>query len=84
MGKKVLAVKIVEILGRQDDSKRQRLQSESGIYSRLEHAFDSGKLAQRITPQCYGTFSSKRLDVIIMELHGSALSKWDDLALSER
>jgi hypothetical protein len=84
MGDKILAVKIVQILGPGDGPKRQRLQSEFGIYSLLELAFSSGKLAQRITPQCYGAFGSERLDALIMELNGYSLSEWDDLGSSER
>lgn len=84
MRDKILAVKIVEILGPYDGPKQQRLHSEFGIYSCLELAFSTRKLAQRITPQCYGAFESIRLDALIMELHGDSLSKWDDLGLSER
>jgi hypothetical protein len=84
MGEKTLAVKIVEILHPDDVPKRQRLQSEFGIYSLLEVAFSSGKLPRRITPQCYGAFGSERLHTLIMELHGCPLSSWDDLGSSER
>jgi hypothetical protein len=84
MGEKTLAVKIVEILSPEDDSKRQRLRSEFGIYSLLELAFSSGKLTQRIAPQFYGAFESQRLDALIMELHDSRLSTWDDLGSWER
>jgi hypothetical protein len=83
MGEKTLAVKIVQILSPDDDSKRRRLRSEFGIYSLLELAFRSGKLARRISPQCYALFGSRRLDALIMELHDSLISTWDDLGSSE-
>jgi hypothetical protein len=79
LGKKLYAVKVVEILGRDDVPRRQRLQSECGIYSRLEQAYRSGHLAQRITPRYHGAFGNRYVDALVMDLHGSALSDWTEL-----
>jgi hypothetical protein len=71
---KLYAVKVVEVLSRDDIPRRQRLQSECGIYSRLEQAYRSGHLAQHITPRYHGAFGSKCVDALVMDLHGSTLS----------
>jgi hypothetical protein len=82
-GGELFAVKIVEVLGPGDISKRQRLRSEFDIYGHLERAYSSETLARRTTPQCYGAFESKRLDALILDLHDGSLSSWDDLTPSE-
>jgi len=73
LGKKAVAVKVIEVLRRYDYKKRRRLRAEFNVYAHLEELYKSKKLAKRITPQCYGAFKSKRLDIIVMGLHGSAL-----------
>jgi len=83
LGGELFAVKIVEVLGPGDISKWHWLQSKFEIYGHLERAYSSEKLAQCITPQCYGTFESKWLDDSILELHDSTLSSWDYLTSSE-
>jgi hypothetical protein len=84
LGGIAVAVKVVDILHRHDHSKRCRLQTEFNVYTHLEELYMSQKLARRIAPQCYGAFKSKRPDILVMGLHGIALSNWDDLIPSER
>jgi hypothetical protein len=84
VGDTSLALKLVEILHPSDFEKRRRLLSEFRIYLHLEEANSSGKLPERIAPQCHGTLGNKRICALIMELHSSALAKWGDLASQER
>jgi len=84
LGKKAVAVKVVEILHQYDRSRRRRLRSEFSVYAHLEELYKSKKFTQRIAPQCYGAFKSKKLDILILGLHGSALFDWDDLTPPER
>jgi hypothetical protein len=84
IGKKLVAVKIVEALHRDDGPRRQRLRSEFAVYAHLEQLYNSGNLPRCIAPRCYGAFESKRLDILVMGLHGRALSDWSDLKPSER
>jgi hypothetical protein len=84
MEEMTLVVKIVEILHSDNELKRQRLWTELGIYSHLEHLLGSSKLLQHITPQFYGSFQSKQLEALIMELHSSSLSHWDELGSLEK
>jgi hypothetical protein len=83
-GEKLLAIKVVEILGPADIPKRRRLRSEFDIYIYLERAFRNKKLAQRVAPQPYGAFGSKRLDALILDLQEGSPSDWVDFTLSER
>jgi hypothetical protein len=84
LGGVLFAVKVVEILGSPEDvAKRQRLRREFDMYARVERAYHSGELAERFAPRFFGAFRSKRMDALIMELHGDALSDWNDLSLLE-
>jgi hypothetical protein len=84
LGEKLFAIKVVEILGAADIGKRRRLRSEFNIYSHLERAYHDKKLPQRVAPQPYGAFRSKRLHALILDLHEGAPSEWVDFTLSER
>jgi len=78
------AVKVVEVLGRSDIDKRQRLRNEFKTYRFLENAYQSGRLADRIAPRCYGAFEGDYTDVLILDLYDDRLHEWEELNTSER
>jgi hypothetical protein len=78
------AAKIVEVLRRSDANRRQRLRNEFNVYRRLDKAYQSGKLRDRIAPHCYGAFEGDGVDVLILELCDGILRDWDELNDSER
>jgi hypothetical protein len=80
----VFAVKVVEVLGRSDVNKRPRLYDEFKTYRFLEDAYESGQLADRIAPRCYGAFGGDYVDVLILDLYDNRLHEWDELNTSER
>ncbi|KAH8111596.1 hypothetical protein DFH11DRAFT_1512905 [Phellopilus nigrolimitatus] len=82
---RAFAVKFVEVLKTEDESRRDRLRHEFGIYQILERACrQPGQLSKRIAPQCFGMFEGGNLSVLILELQGSALRKWEDLNQTEK
>jgi hypothetical protein len=80
----LFAVKIVELLHRSDADSRQRLHNEFYVYLRLEEAYQSGQLPDRIAPHCYGAFEGDGVDVLILELCDGILRAWAELSDSER
>ena len=84
LGGKLFSIKVVEILGPADIPKQRRLWSEFNIYSHLERAYRNKKLPQRVAPQPYGAFRSKRLHALILDLLKGMPSEWVDFTPSER
>jgi uncharacterized membrane protein len=84
LGEKCFAVKVVEVLCLEDLAKRQRLSSAFKIYAHLDQAYSAGRLVTRVVPRCHGAFWSKRLDALVMDLHGDSLFDWNDLVQVER
>ena len=78
------AIKIVETLQPSEEASRKRLHNEFKVYLALEEAYQSGKLPNRIAPQCYGAFKDDAMDVLILELCDGVLGEWDELSDSER
>jgi hypothetical protein len=72
------------VLGRSDVDKRPRLYNEFKTYHFLEDAYESGQLADRIAPRCYGAFGGDYVDVLILDLYDNRLHEWDELNTSER
>jgi len=72
------------VLGRSDVNKRPRLYDEFKTYRFLEDAYESGQLADRIAPRCYGAFGGDYVDVLILDLYDNRLHEWDELNISER
>ncbi|KAH8111575.1 hypothetical protein DFH11DRAFT_1791681 [Phellopilus nigrolimitatus] len=71
---RAFAVKYVEVLRSEDESRREQLRHEFGIYQILERVCcQPGQLSKRIAPQCFGMFES-----------GGALRKWEDLNPDEK
>jgi hypothetical protein len=50
----------------------------------LEDAYESGQLADRIAPRCYGAFGGDYIDVLVLDLYDNRLHEWDELNTSER
>ena len=67
-----------------DTGSRQRLRYEFNNYRRLDKAYRSGQLHDRIAPRCYGAFNSKYMDVLILDLCDGTLNDWGELSEPER
>ncbi|KAH8103235.1 hypothetical protein DFH11DRAFT_1521133 [Phellopilus nigrolimitatus] len=84
-GPRTFAVKYVEVLKTKDESRRERLRHEFGIYQVLERAYSRfGKLSNRVAPQCFGMFENDSFSVLILELQGDAVRDWRDLNETEK
>ncbi|KAH8111592.1 hypothetical protein DFH11DRAFT_589626 [Phellopilus nigrolimitatus] len=82
---RAFAVKFVEVLKTEDEIRRERLRHEFGIYQILDRACSqSGELSKRIAPRCFGMFEGGNLSVLVLELQGDALWKWEDLNPTEK
>jgi len=80
----LFAIKIVELLHPSDADSRERLRNEFIAYLKIEAAYQSGRLRDRITPRCYGAFEGDGVDVIVLDLcDGGILDTWDELSASE-
>jgi hypothetical protein len=83
-GDKLFAVKVVEMLRPSDADSRLRLRKEFNVYLTLDQAYQSGQLPKCIAPRCYGAFTSKRMDFLILDLCDSILNDWGELSAAER
>ena len=78
------AIKIVELLRPSDVDGQQRLHNEFKVYLKIEAAYQSMQLGDRITPHCYGAFEGDGINVLILDLcDGGILNTWDELSASE-
>ncbi len=78
------AVKVVEALRSSDAEAKERFRNEREIYLKMEKAYQSGKLQDRIAPRCCGIFEGKSIDILILDLHENVLDSWEQLQPSER
>ena len=80
----LFAAKVVEVLRPSDAGARQRIRNEFNIYLYLDRAYNSGRLLDRIAPQCYGAFKGNRTDILILDLCVGILNEWEELSSPER
>jgi hypothetical protein len=81
---KLFAVKVVEMLRPSDADSRLRLRNEFNVYLTLDQAYQSRQLPNCIAPRCYGAFTGKRMDFLILDLCDSILNDWGELSAPER
>ena len=79
----LFTVKVIEPLHCFEAASHKRLCNEFKVYLALEEAYQSGKLPDHITPECYGVFEGDTIDVLILELCDGILEEWDELSDSE-
>ena len=81
---KLFAVKVVEMLRPSDADSRLRLRNEFNVYLTLDKAYQSGQLPNCIAPRCYGAFTGKCMDFLILDLCDSILNGWRELSAPEQ
>ena len=80
----MFTVKVVKPLHHFEAASREQLCNKFKVYLALEEAYQTGKLPDCITPECYGVFEGDTIDVLILELCDGILEEWDELSDSER